>query len=311
MRIGIIGIGGVGGYFGGLLADKYSTLSNIEIIFITKPNAKAILKAKGLKLITSEYDKNIFADVYATDDLNIPPLNVLLCAVKSYNLEESLTVLKSGLTSNTILMPLQNGIDAKARIEMILPNNPVIEACVYIVAQLTEPGIVKVNGAMRKLYFGNNMIPMATLQILEKIMLAAGIDCYIATDITLRLWRKFIFVSSIASITTYLNLPIGKILEVEEYKNMLKDLIIEIKNVAQALSIVIPDNIVESTISELHTLPYDATSSMQRDFNLNKDTECKSLTHFVSDTGKALNIATPVYDKISIHLKEKTVARII
>lgn len=311
IRIGIIGIGGVGGYFGGLLADKYVNQGDVEIIFITKPNTKPILQNKGLTLITSEYEKNILADVYSSNQLNIPRLNILLCAVKSYNLEESLATLKSGLTVNTIFMPLQNGIDAKERILKMFPENPVIEACVYIVAQITAPGIINVSGAMRKLYFGSNIVPISTLKILEKIMLDAGIDCYITLDITLKLWRKFIFVSSIASITSYLNLPIGKILEDEDYKNMLKDLIIEIKNLAQALTILIPDTIVESTIYELQKLPYEATSSMQRDFNLNKDTEFKSLTYFVSVTGKALNIDTPVYDKISAHLKGKTAVRVM
>ncbi len=73
-------------------------------------------------------------------------------------------------------------------------------------------------------------------------MLNADIECHISSDITLTLWQKFIFVSSIASITSYLNLPIGKILENEEYKNLLTDLIVEIKNVAQGLKILIPEN---------------------------------------------------------------------
>ncbi len=120
---------------------------------------------KGLKLITPEFEKKIFADVYTSDSLNIPPLDFLFCAVKSYDLEESLTNLKSGITKNTIILPLQNGMDAKERIAKIFPDNPIIQACVYLVAQITEPGVVKVTGAMRKLYFGSDEVPLNTSNI--------------------------------------------------------------------------------------------------------------------------------------------------
>lgn len=303
LRMGIQGIGGVGGYFGGLLADKYFKSDNIEIIFITKPETKSILQENGLQLILPEGSKTIFTNIIDASD-NTKPFDLIISTVKSYSLEESLLSIQHLISKNTMLMPLQNGIDAAQRIQKLFPNNTVIDACVYIVAQLTAPGVVQVNGSVRKLYFGSDVVPADKLKQLEQLFTDAGIETYLSTDIKQIIWKKFIFVSSIASVTSYLNLVIGKVLEDKNYRQLLIEVIEEIKSIAIAQNIPIPDDIAQTTLTELEKLPYEATASMHRDFMAGRKTEFEALTKYVSDIGKELGIETPIYDKIAAKLSE-------
>lgn len=295
LRIGILGIGGVGGYFGGLLADKYYQSDNVEVVFITKPETKSILKSNGLQLILPEGSKTIFTSVIDTND-SVESFDLIINTVKSYSLEESLSSIKYLINTDTMLMPLQNGIDAAQRIQKLFPNNPVIEACVYIVAQLTEPGVVQVNGNMRKLYFGSDTVSAMMLKHLEQLFTNAGIETYLSSDIKQIIWKKFIFVSSIASVTSYLDVVIGKVLENPDYRDMLTKAILEIREIAIAQNIDIPEDIAQTTLTELEKLPYEATASMHRDFMAGRRTEFEALTKYVSDIGKELGIETKVYD---------------
>ena len=297
LRIGIQGIGGVGGYFGGLLADKYHESENIEIVFITKPETKTLLQDNGLQLILPEGSKTIFTHVLDAYE-KTEPFDLLINTVKSYSLEESLLSIKHLIGRNTILMPLQNGIDAAQRMQKLFPNNIVLEACVYIVAQLTAPGVVQVNGNMRKLHFGSDAVSAMMLKYLEQLFTEAGIECYLSPDIKQVIWKKFIFVSSIASVTSYLDVVIGKVLEDKNYRELLIKAMEEMQSIALAQNITLPESIIETTLSELEKLHYEATASMHRDFMAGRKTEFESLTKYVSDAGKELGIETKVYDQM-------------
>jgi len=297
-RIGILGIGGVGGYFGGHLASKYFDSDNIEIIFITRPFTEKIIKEKGLKLITPVNESIIFPALVSSDPNEIGALDYLICCIKSYDLEESLTSLKECINSKTIILPLLNGVDAKERIEKIFPSTEIIDGCVYIVSRLIEPGVVKESGNIHQLYFGTDKVPMSKLKKLEKIFSDASIECYLSDNIEQTIWEKFLFISSIASLTSYLNLSIGEILINEDHKQTLKELISELKLIADHKNIHLPDDISDKTLAKMQKLAYETTSSMHSDFKKGGRTEYLSLTGYVVEQGRLMKIKTPAFANI-------------
>lgn len=305
IRIGVLGIGGVGGYFGGLLAGKYFNSGHVEMVFITRPDTGRIIKENGLKLITGNAHEIIFPDEITYGQSHIKPLDLLICAVKSYDLKESLYSAKSGISSNTVILPLLNGVDAKQQIEKVYPQNKIIEGCVYIVSERLHPGVIQVSGNMHALYFGSDAVPLEELEKVRGIFIAAGIECHLEKDIHSTLWEKFIFVSTMATLTSYLDLPIGPILENKGYKQILLQLLGEIKSVAIAEGVNLQDDIVESTMLKINRLSYEATTSMHRDFQKKGRTEYLSLTEYVTNLGGKLNIETPLYDKILAELKTR------
>ncbi len=303
-KIAILGIGAVGGYFGGLLAEKYLISEDVEIIFIARERTIKIIKDKGLKIITPQEEKIIFPHLVANDPAEIGQIDYLICCVKSYDLAESLIPLKNCIHSQTILLPLLNGVDAKEIIYSVLPKANVWEGCVYIISRLIEPGIIYEGGKIHSLYFGS-LQSDEKLNKFDSILLAAGIDSHLSENITLTVWEKFIFISVVASLTSYLNMPIGPILENENHKQLALKLLAEIKAVAQAKNIILPNTIIEKTLATMERMPYETTSSMHSDFKKGGKTEYRSLSEYVVKLGKELNVKTPEYEKILAVLKSK------
>ena len=297
-RIAILGIGGVGGYFGGLLADKYFRSQDIEIIFIVKPTTEKIIKDQGLKLITPTEEKIIYPETVLSDPTLIGKLDFLICCIKSYDLEESLLALKECITPDTIILPLLNGVDAKERIEKIYPTIETWEGCVYIVTRLISPGVVKETGKIHLLYFGSETGSRDKLTILKKIFLNAGIDATLSENIKQTIWEKFMFLSSIANMTTYMDMFVGEVLNDKDGKHTITELIKEVKLIADAKGIQLSADVVKTTIEKIENLNFDATSSMHSDSKKSGKTEYRSLTEYVSNMGDKYNIDTPAFDKI-------------
>ena len=180
IRIGILGIGAVGGYFGGLLAHKYLHSETIEIIFIARQKTADIIRENGLKLITPQKEYTIHPRIVGDNPETIGELDFLICCTKSYHLEESLLAIQKCITEKTHILPLLNGVDSNERIKAILPDVNIIDGCVYLVSRILEPGIVSEAGNIHQLHFGSKTIQPEKLKQLEKIFLDASIECYLS-----------------------------------------------------------------------------------------------------------------------------------
>lgn len=302
-KIAILGTGAVGGYFGGQLAEKYSQSKDVEIIFIARENTAKIIKERGLKIITPNSEKIVFPKLVSNNPKEIGEIDYLICCVKSYDLVESLIAFKNCIHSNTVILPLLNGVDAKEIIHSIYPTATIWDGCVYIISRLIEPGIVQENGTIHSLYFGSKISSIEKLKQFESILIESGIDCHLSENIEQTIWEKFIFISVVASLTSYLNKAIGPILETEEYRQLINHLLSEITSIAKAKNIVLPINIKEKTIATMKRMPFETTSSMHSDFLKGGKTEYRSLTEYIVKLGKELNIETPEYSKILEELK--------
>ncbi|HEY0031186.1 MAG TPA: 2-dehydropantoate 2-reductase [Bacteroidia bacterium] len=297
-RIAILGIGAVGGYIGALLAEKYRNSTDIEIIFIARERTVEIIQAKGLKLITPHNEKIVFPHLVSNDPKEIGSIDFLICCVKSYDLTESLIPLKECIHPGTVILPLLNGVDARERIAPLFPTAEIWDGCVYIISRLVEPGIVREIGNIHSFYFGSQTASETKLKQLESILKAATIDCHLSDTILQTIWEKFIFISVVASLTSYLNLPIGAILENEKYRELLHQLLSEVKAVADAKQIGLPEDIINKSIATMERMPFETTSSMHSDFLKGGKTEYRSLTEYVTEAGKKCKIPTPAYNEI-------------
>ncbi|MFH7000313.1 ketopantoate reductase family protein [Flavobacterium sp. FlaQc-57] len=298
-RIGILGLGGVGGYFGGLLAKTYYKSDDIEIIFIARGATQNAIIENGLKIITDDAEIIVRPELVSNNLDEIGVLDYLICATKTYDIEESLVALKKCIAPETIILPLYNGVDAPERIQKIFPENDVLQGCVYIISMITLPGTIRKIGFYEKLFFGSKTAPVSKLNKLQSIFKKAKIESYLVEDIEETVWEKFIFISALASTTSYLNQNIGEVLNNSESKELYVQLLHEIDAVAKAKGLKLPENVVQQTIIKLEKSPKEATSSMHRDLLAGKNTEAISLTKFVVNEGIKYGVQTPFYDKIS------------
>ena len=297
-RIGIIGIGGVGGYFGGLLAKAYLESDAIEIIFIARGETQKTITKRGLKIVTDNDEIIVFPDLVSNDPNVIGKLDFLICATKTYDIEESLIAIKKCITKNTVILPLYNGVDAPERINVLFPENEVLQGCVYIVAMIDSPGQIKKIGTYEKLFFGSSNAPISVLNRLQSIFAAAKIESYLAENIEESVWEKFVFISALASATCYLDQNIGEILSSKKSRSFYVDLLNEVTMLAAVKGLNLPQDIVLQSIQKLENSPLDATSSMHRDLKAGRKTELASLTEFVVNEGLNYEVDTPTYQMV-------------
>jgi 2-dehydropantoate 2-reductase len=270
-----------------------------------RPATEKTIREIGLKIILQDDEKIVFPDLITSDPKNTGKLDLLICCVKSYDLEESLKPLSVSIAPETIILPLLNGVDAKDRIAKIFPANEIWDGCVYIVTRLIEPGVIKESGNIRSLFFGSPNGSSDKLKQFENIFKEAGINAFLSANIEQTIWEKFLFISTIASLTSYLDLPIGAIVSNDEHRKMLLELMNELKSVATTKGIHFSEDIISKTVAKMEKLPYETTSSMHSDFQKGGRTEYISLTEYVVRSGKELKVKTPQYEKVLSALAEK------
>lgn len=304
-KIVIVGLGGVGGYYGGLLAKKYADDPSVEIYFVARGEHLKKVKENGLKVIT-ENDSFIVTPTLATDNVaEIGIADYVIITTKSYDLAATVEQIKPCIDKNTVILPFLNGADISARIQTLLPDNEIWEGCVYIVGRLNEPGVVESSGGVHDLFFGSVNGNRERLVFMDRIMTDAGIKSNLSDNIRMVIWRKFIFISVTASLTSYYNVGFRDLLTDEDRLATTTAFLNEVNNVAVAEGIKFDFDIVNTTIRHIERLPFGTTSSMHTDFKAGKNVEIETLTGIVVQLGKKHNVSTPVYEKVYNSLKSK------
>lgn len=305
MKIAICGIGAVGGYFGGLLAKHYQHSPDTEIYFIARGENEKEIRKSGLKVFSTKGDYTAYPKMTTSDAASIGAVDLLICCTKSFHLEESLVQCAACIHPGTIILPLLNGVDSQRIISAIYPSNEVYDGCVYLVARLTEPGVVRETGHISKLFFGSENGTNAKQQDILDLFKTAGIETILPDNIQQVMWEKFVFISSLATLTSYLDESVGSILSDTNKTDLLHSLLKEIIMVAEKKQIPLSEDILQVTLNKFSSLPYNTTSSMHSDFKKENSTEIESLTGYVVRTSKEYNTAVPVFEMMYEKLKSK------
>jgi 2-dehydropantoate 2-reductase len=297
-RIAVLGIGGVGGFIGGKLAAAFSPSADKEVIFIARGAHAQAIRERGLQLITDEGEMLVRPDQVVEDPAALGPVDLLLCCTKAYDLENSLKALAASVTADTLILPLLNGVDHSEQVKAIFPAAKVLEGCIYVVSKITAPGAVQQKGAFYALHFGGDTALAAEMNDLLALLQQANIHALIEADIRSRLWSKFAFISPLATYTSAHNISVGKILESEEHKAAIRDLMNELVALAGSLDIQLAAGTADNNFGVMEKLPYEATSSMQADFAAHKATELETLTGFVVRKAAGQGMPLAAYDRM-------------
>ena len=304
-KIVLVGLGGVGGYYGGLLAKKYAENPEVEIYFVARGAHLKKVQTDGLTVIT-ETGTFVVHPTLATDNVSeIGVADYVVMTTKSYDLEATTLQIKPCVGKNTVILPLLNGIDNAARIRAILPQTEVWEGCVYIVARLNAPGVVESSGNVHAFSFGSINTSDKRLIAFEKLLKDANIEVTLHEKILAVIWKKFFFISSTATLTSYFNVGFFDLLTDEVRKNTLLLLLEELLLVANAEGAEMDRSIIESITYRLEKLPPETTSSMHTDFKAGKNTELQTLTGIVLELGKKHHVNVPTYEMVFKELSKR------
>ncbi|MCH2224030.1 MAG: 2-dehydropantoate 2-reductase [Crocinitomicaceae bacterium] len=304
-KILIVGIGGVGGYFGGLLAKKYQQNDDIEICFLSRSENLRKIKSEGIRVFDDENEFIARPDLVSDNIKDFGLVDYALICTKTYNLTEVAQQIAPCISDTTVLIPLQNGVDSRGVLLNFFPRNLITHGCVYLVSRLESPGLIQKKGQVGSLFFGLNNVHDVRLGKLQEILVKAGVKSELSLDINKVIWEKFIFLSSIATSTTYFDSNVHEILESSEKLEFLKSLIKEVIELAQSKEIQIGNKQIDRVLGVLSTLPLDATTSMHSDFrSQNKRTELESLTGFVVKEGRLDNVSIQTFEMMYNGIKK-------
>ncbi|SFV74890.1 2-dehydropantoate 2-reductase [hydrothermal vent metagenome] len=285
MKIAIIGLGGVGGY---LLASL--TKTNHEVIGFARNNHLQAIQQNGLTIIedTKTYTLNVKATTLQEAQGHF---DIVLFCVKSYDIVPAYEAIKTHIDKNSILVSFANGIAPSETLKKI-SQSVVLDGAIYILSHIEKPGVIRKKGKVFAAVFGN---AQPQTSILEKIFQEANLRTKTPQDIQTAIWKKFIFISAFASLTSYYDKSIGYIYEY--HKEEAKQLLCEISDVAKAKGIDISDEIEKSLLTA-QKVPYDSSTSMHLDFQKERQTELQTLSYYIIEEGKKHNIPTPLMEKI-------------
>ena len=142
IKILIVGIGGVGGYFGGLLAKEFENDGAIDICFLARGENLRQIKKSGLRVIEDENELIAHPNIISDNVKDFGTVDYILLCTKTYDIEDTITQLLPCIDKHTVLTPLQNGVNNKDRISKMLKTNLITDGCVYLISRLESPGVI-------------------------------------------------------------------------------------------------------------------------------------------------------------------------
>jgi 2-dehydropantoate 2-reductase len=305
MKIAIVGIGGVGGYYGGLLAKRYFDDEDIEIVFIARGDHLEQIKKNGLNLITEKETFILRPDLATDNPADCGIFNCVIFCVKTYGLEESAKLLSSSINENTVVISLLNGVDNADRLSAVLNKGKIFNGCVYVGAHIVRPGVVQQAGSMNQLFFGNKSDDKMEAKHIENILKQASIDAQYRIDIENIVWEKYVLISAFATATTFLGKTMRGIIDSKNGRELLDDLLTEVLHVSEAKRINLPKNIRKEIISKVSTFPPDVKTSMQMDSEKGNKTELETFTGYIVREAGIYGISVPTYKRIYTALKRQ------
>lgn len=305
MKIAVLGIGGVGGYYGAKLASAYASSEEHKIFFIVRGDHLKAIQEKGLTLITPTESFTTTPSVATENPEELGPLDLVLVCVKGYGLEDAVRLISPNIHADSIVIPLLNGVDNAERIKKVLKRGIIMNGCVYISSHIERPGVIEQTGGSCKLLFGPENGLSGGYRNIENLMKHAGIDAVLSEHIAVDVWTKYIFIGPMAGFSSVLQLPLGAIMEDEKNRAMLEGLMKEVATIAAAQGIDLPGTIVSSSLAMTNNFPYDTKTSMQLDREKGRLMEVDTFIGYIVERGKFLGIETPLHEKILSVLTEK------
>ena len=306
IRVAIIGIGGLGGYFGTRLVNCYQTGRSAVFAFIQRGKHLIEIQARGLKYRTRDHEYTVIPDIATDNPTGAGLFDLVLFCVKSYDLAAAAASIQGNLHRDSVVLSTLNGVDAGKRLKTALPGLRVLSGCIYLSARIEKPGLVRQIGGVGNFFFGSEEDKPEPFRLWESFLKKAGIKAELVSDIRYRLWEKYIFVCPFATLTALYDRTIGQIMEEESHREQLLVLIDEIRDLARADGLNLPVKITETILERAVMIPPETTTSLQLDFRSGKKTEIDIFTGYVVTKGRELGVSVPLHDELAGKLGEKS-----
>lgn len=290
MRIAVMGAGGVGGYFGALLAR-----AGHEVAFVARGRHLAAMRERGLTVKRGAGEVRVERPVASDDPATLGPRDIVLFTVKLWDTESAAAAIRPLLAADSVVIPFQNGVESIERIAAVVGPRHVMGGAAYIAATIADPGIVVQTGPMARLRFG----PVLTEQddmarAFHQACTGAGIDAELVADIRRVLWEKFVFLSAMSGVTAACRQPIGVIRNDPDLRATLEAAMREALAVGRSRGVDLGEGFAAQQLAFADGLPAEMKSSMLNDLLAGHRLEAPWLSGAVARMAKEAGLAAPV-----------------
>ena len=314
MKYAIIGAGGTGGILG-----FYMTKADRDVTLIARGRHLAAMQEKGLAVEKMWDGTTEIIPVKAMDmeHYDEQPDVVLVC-VKGYSLEDTIPFIQRVAKPSTIVILVLNIYGTGAKMQEQLPKLLVTDGCIYVSANIKEPGVLIQHGRILRVVYGvRNMSTqkvnikrgqeeiLDALKNIKKDFDDSGIDGVLSENIQRDALEKFSYVSPIGAAGLYYHATAADFQREGKQREAFKTMIREIAALAEAMGVPFERDMVEVNLKILSSLAPEATTSMQRDVMEGKDSEIDGLVYEVVRMGERYHVPVPMYAKVAEKLREQ------
>lgn len=291
MRIAVIGAGGVGGLFGAHLVRGGN-----EVAFLARGAHLEAIRSTGLQVETDQ-DAWAAKPWKTTDDpREVGPVDAVVVAVKTWQLDEVGPKLAPLLGPDTVVLPMQNGVEAREQLAAQVGAQRVLVGCCGTLSWIAAPGKIRSLGATHFVRFGEpDDRKSERVERLRRAFEDGGARAEVPDDIHAALWEKFLFVVPLGGVGSVARAPLGVVRTLPESRAMLAAAMREIADLARAAGVRLRDDIVLRALGFLDGLDPGGTTSLQRDITEGKRSELEAWNGAAVRLGERLGVPTPTH----------------
>ena len=303
MHIAIIGTGGVGGYFGGRLAQ-----AGHQVSFLARGKHLEAIRQNGLR-VQSLKERFTIMPYQTTDTIEeMEPADLILFCTKSWQIDDIAPRLLPLFKESTLILPLQNGADNAERIQKYMDPKHVLGGLCRIYSKIEAPGCIHHFAYPPEVTFGKLPQTMNSgVSELQNVFKNANIASVYTDDIQAAIWTKFMFIATVSGLGALTGVSIGQMYATEETCCLLEQTATEIYMIAKEKQINLPKDSVEKCMHFISKQPYEATASTQRDILEGRPSELHNFNGYIVREGERLDVLTPInaFTYYSLLPKEK------
>jgi 2-dehydropantoate 2-reductase len=291
MRIAVVGTGGVGGYFGGRLAQAEQ-----DVVFLARGAHLRAIQEHGLQVESVDGDFAI-SRAHATDDpARIGPVDLVLLAVKGWQVPQAIETMRPLMGLETFVVPLLNGVEAPEQLAAAFGARRVLGGLCGLFGSVVSPGHIR-NVLPRPFVTIGELdhAPSERCDHLRMLFEHTDVQVSIAADIHAALWEKLLFVGPFGGVGAVTRVPVGVLRRQMETRSLLEGTMREVFVLARAHGVRIADEAVEKALALIDLSPEQATASMQRDIMAGRPSELESQVGVVVRLAHLAGVEVPLH----------------
>jgi 2-dehydropantoate 2-reductase len=294
LKIAVVGVGGVGGYFGGKLAK-----AGVDTTFIARGATLDALRSKGLRVDSINGDFVVDRVKASDNPATVGPVDAVIFATKAWQIPEAADRARPLIGKNTMAVPLENGMEAPDQLSRAFGREHVLGGLCGIVSFIVAPGHIRHAAIEPFVMFGElDNSRTERVERLRETFERAGIKADIPADIQRSMWSKFLFIAPMSAVGALTRVPIGVWRSIPETREIAVRAMREVVALATARGVDLGADAIERTLDRYDNMAPDSTSSLQRDIMEGKPSELEAQPGAIVRMAREANVATPTCDAL-------------